>query len=102
MWLYAVLACSVLSTLVWGRPKKRAVGWRKPGTEIGSWEGAMVIAQQPSVSLVHAAIFDDGRDYVAYFHTWPSAYIFSFMQCYREGFTQRMSEEDLLKTAGVD
>ena len=76
-----------------------AIGCRKPGTAVGSWEGAFVFGQASIGGPLVAAVFSNGMDYVGHPRNIEEA-LHMYRQFVDEGFVP-MHVDDLAKTSGM-
>lgn len=76
----------------------RALGIRKPDTEIGSWEGAYVYCEDGEQKV--CGVFMNGNDYVGYPQSFDDA-LWNYHH-FRSFEWTPMTVEDISKTTGVD
>jgi hypothetical protein len=79
--------------------KAQAVGMRRPGTEIGSWEGAYVAVLEKDGKIT-AAYFENKKDYIGHPKDW-GAVMKEYHALQFDRHWMVMSNVDLQKTAGV-
>lgn len=77
---------------------KLGLGIRKPGTDIGSWDGAFVYCENDEERV--CGFFMDGKDYVGYPQTLDDA-IWNYNN-FRSFGWEPMTAADINQTAGVD
>lgn len=75
-------------------------GLRKPGTDIGSWQGAWVVSQLSDGSI-STAVFQDGRDYVSGRNKITWAMINEMRSLYLGKGWKPMTRDDIRSTSGI-
>ena len=78
-------------------PDYSPIGYRKPGTKIGSWTGAYVALAQKGI--ISAAFFENNIDYICHPKKWCviETHVLNLVD---NGWI-KMTAEDLELTAGV-
>ena len=74
-------------------------GLRKPGTNLGRWDGAIVLIQFTNDQCM-IGLFENGMDYISDCKVDHSVLKGQYDKYQREGW-QPMTKEDIRKTAGL-
>jgi len=75
-------------------------GLRKPGSNLGRWDGAIVLIQFTNDQSM-IGLFENGMDYIADRNIDRSVLKGQYDKYQREGW-QPMTKEDIQKTAGLE
>lgn len=77
-------------------------GYRHPESKIGSWDRACVVCKSVGSSDIVGAVFSNKMDYIGHFATLDDA--LKTLEGFKkeDGFTMKMSLEDILATSRIE
>jgi len=80
------------------------MGIRKPGTEIGFWNGAYVLCWEKTTLISISALFENRMDYVSRRKQRSIAELIKMWTGIKNDYPhwEPMTAEDILKTAGLN